>query len=189
MAGDALDKKNGFEAPSALVGEADVSEVLEDAMAGLHAARVALCDGQERTSDFRVRVLGGYGTLSTTGSADDAIQGYASHGGSQGLLQNSTASKSQCVLNPRDLGGRACWNLTACVERPTPFFLTAERAGVSCSDGFPCSLKAAYTEASEFTDLASTPGKRLAWQVERVRRATSGETSNIKDSGFLQDIL
>ena len=106
MAGDALDKKNGFEAPSALVGEADVSEVLEDAMAGLHAARVALCDGQERTSDFRVRVLGGYGTLSTTGSADDAIQGYASTVEARDFCKQHGLQVSM-RFNPRDLGGRA----------------------------------------------------------------------------------
>ena len=67
--GDAFDKKHGFEAPIDHGGEAEhtgadpsdvqhESDVLEDAMAGLHAARVAMSDEQEeRTSDFRTRVL------------------------------------------------------------------------------------------------------------------------------------
>ena len=53
--GDAFDKKHGFEAPSADDGEAvhagaePSDEVLGHAMASLHAARVALSDGQEGT--------------------------------------------------------------------------------------------------------------------------------------------
>ena len=48
--------------------------------------------------------------------------------------------------------------------------LTPELAGTPCSEGLPCTLKAAYMEPSEFTDLASTPQERLVGEVERVRR-------------------
>ena len=80
--GDAFDKNHGFEASSAHDGEAvhtdlqHVSdEVLEHETATLDAVCVALSDGQEeRTSDFRTCVLGGYGTLAATASACDAIQ-------------------------------------------------------------------------------------------------------------------
>ena len=117
--GDACDKKHGREAPSAHDGEAEhtgvnpsdlqhVSDkVLEETIASLHAARVALSDGQEeRTSDLRSRVLGGQGTLAATGSAHDATQGHASTVEAR-TSANSTASAPQCVSTPRDLGDRA----------------------------------------------------------------------------------
>ena len=55
-----------------------------------------------------------------------------------------------------------------------------------------CTLKAAYMEPSEFTDLAATLGDMLAFfEVERVRRVlrdccqdTSGQTSSWNDTKF-----
>ena len=65
-------------------------------MESFHAARVALTDGQEeRTSDLSTRVLGGHGIVAATGSAYDAIQGYAS------------TVKARNFCKPKDLSDRA----------------------------------------------------------------------------------
>ena len=61
--GDAFDKKHGLEASSALDGE---------------AVHTGAAGQEERTPDFRTRVLQRHGTVGTTGSAYDAVQGCAS---------------------------------------------------------------------------------------------------------------
>ena len=166
-------------------------EVLEDAIAIIHAARVALSDGQEeRTSDFRTRVLGGHGTLAATGSACDVIQGHANTMEARDFCKQHSLQVS-LRFNLRDLGDRAAGILARAWSAQHPNFMNAGRAGTPCSAGCPCTLKATYTEPPETTELASTLGERLAWEVETVRRLfrdwcqdISGETSSWNDTRF-----
>ena len=131
-------------------------EVLEHAMAvPSRCARGTCPTRQERTSEVRTRVLRGHGTLAAAGSAHDARQGYASTSGSQRLLANSTASKSQCVLT-RGI----CGDSTAGI-------LERARAAPRDTMRVEGSVRGATRVSS---DLASTLGERLSWEVERVRR-------------------
>ena len=132
------------------------AEVLEQAMASLHAARVALSDErEERTSDFRTRVPGGHGTVAANGSYD-TMQGFASTVEASDFCKQHGFQVSM-RFNPRNLGDRAA-GILARVERPTPIVHEC----CACRD---TTLKATYTQPPEFTDHASTPGERLAWEV------------------------
>ena len=166
--------------PALMTGEAehtDPSDVqhasdedLESARASIHAARVALSDGQEEiTSDFRIRGLGGHGTRAATGSAHDAIQDYASAVEARDLCKQHRLQVSM-RFNPRDLGDRAAGIFARAWSAQHHMFMNAERARAPCSDGFPCTLEATYTGPIRLHRFGVDTWGTARLGFERVRR-------------------
>ena len=103
-------------------------------MASFHDVRVALSDGEEeRTSDFRTRVLGGHGTVAAIGSACDAIQGYASIVEAKDLCKQHGLQVST-RFDLRDPGDRAAGISARAWSAQHPCFMNAERSGTPCCD-------------------------------------------------------
>ena len=118
------------------------NEVLEDAMANLHAA--------SRRNAHQISALAFSEDTPVTPHKVTRAQW------KPGVSANSAASKSPCdgFRRPR------CSKITARV-----ICRGCKRARTPCGDRFPCTSEATYTKLSEFTDLASTSRKRLAWRL------------------------